>query len=115
MTGWICLDPEFSARVYEYEDVAAASLAVPRPDYPLIKTIAPGWDNDPRREGKGLVLHGATPAKYQAWLAALVTQANEKPFYGEPIICVNAWNEWGGELWYWQCGVVKGNDYDHNR
>jgi glycosyltransferase involved in cell wall biosynthesis len=87
-------DPEFSARVYEYEDVAAASLAVPRPDYPLIKTIAPGWDNDPRREGKGLVLHGATPAKYQAWLAALVTQANEKPFYGEPIICVNAWNEW---------------------
>ncbi len=87
-------DPEFSAKVYEYEDVANASLAVPEPGYPLIKTIAPGWDNDPRREGKGLVLHGATPAKYQAWLEALVMQANKKPFYGEPLICVNAWNEW---------------------
>jgi glycosyltransferase involved in cell wall biosynthesis len=87
-------DPEFSAAVYDYETVANASLAAPAPLYPLIRTAAPGWDNDPRREGKGLVLHDATPAKYQAWLQGLVKQAAAQPFLGEKIICVNAWNEW---------------------
>jgi hypothetical protein len=87
-------DPEFSAAVFEYQEIAAASAAAAAPDYPLIKTIAPGWDNEPRREGKGLVLHGATPASYQAWLEKLVAYAAKNSFYGETIICVNAWNEW---------------------
>jgi glycosyltransferase involved in cell wall biosynthesis len=87
-------DPEFSASVYDYAAVAAASLAAPAPDYPLIKTLAPGWDNEPRREGKGLVLAGATPAAYQAWLEKLVALAEKNPFHGELLVCVNAWNEW---------------------
>jgi glycosyltransferase involved in cell wall biosynthesis len=88
------LDPDFAAAVHDYEAIAAASLALPPPDHPLIKTIVPGWDNDPRREGQGLVLHGATPAKYQAWLEDLVNHTARHDFYGESIICVNAWNEW---------------------
>ena len=88
------LDPDFIATVHAYESIAHTSLSMPAPDYPLIKTIVPGWDNDPRREGKGLVLHGATPAKYQAWLEKLVAHARETPFHGEPLLCVNAWNEW---------------------
>jgi glycosyltransferase involved in cell wall biosynthesis len=87
-------DPEFSAAVYDYENVAASSLAAPAPNFPLIKALTPGWDNEPRREGKGLVLHGATPQKYQAWLENLIANAQKNPFYGEKIICVNAWNEW---------------------
>jgi glycosyltransferase involved in cell wall biosynthesis len=87
-------DPEFSAAVYDYEAIANASLAAPAPSYPLIRTAAPGWDNDPRREGKGLVLHDATPAKYQAWLQGLVKQAAAQPFLGQKLICINAWNEW---------------------
>ncbi len=88
------LDPEFTAATYDYQAIAEASVAAARPDYPLIKTILPGWDNDPRREGKGLVLHEATPAKYQAWLEQLVADTGRNRFYGEPLICVNAWNEW---------------------
>jgi glycosyltransferase involved in cell wall biosynthesis len=87
-------DPDFSATVHAYEDIAETSLRLAVPEYPLIKTIVPGWDNDPRREGKGLVLHGATPDKYQAWLEKLVGYAEQNPFYGEKLICVNAWNEW---------------------
>jgi glycosyltransferase involved in cell wall biosynthesis len=87
-------DPEFSAAVYDYEDVAAASLAAPLPAFPLIKALTPGWDNEPRREGKGLVLHGATPQRYQAWLENLIAAAEKNPFHGERLICVNAWNEW---------------------
>jgi glycosyltransferase involved in cell wall biosynthesis len=88
------LDEDFAAKVHEYEDIAETSLRLPPPDYPLIKTIVPGWDNDPRREGAGLLLHGATPEKYQAWLEKLVDYTDQNKFYGERIICVNAWNEW---------------------
>jgi glycosyltransferase involved in cell wall biosynthesis len=88
------LDPDFSAAVYEYEDIAQISLEIPPPEFPLIKTIVPGWDNDPRREGQGLVLDGATPAKYQTWLERLVDYTEREKFFGEKILCVNAWNEW---------------------
>lgn len=87
-------DEEFSAEVYRYEDIALRSLLEPRPPYPLIKTAVPGWDNDPRREGRGLVLHGATPARYQAWLARLIEQSARHPVFGERLVCINAWNEW---------------------
>ena len=87
-------DPAATAQVYRYDDMAAASLAEPMPDFPLIKTAIPGWDNDARRPGAGMVVHGATPARYQAWLAALVDRAQAAPFLGTPILAVNAWNEW---------------------
>ena len=88
------LDPDFAAAVHDYADFAATSVKLPVPDYPLIKTIVPGWDNDPRREGKGLVLHRATPALYQDWLEKLIAYTEKHPFHGARIVCVNAWNEW---------------------
>ncbi len=87
-------DPAARGQVYAYDDIAAASLAEPPPAYPLIKTAVPGWDNDARREGMGMVLHGSTPAKYRAWLEALVDRSAGQLFHGERIVCVNAWNEW---------------------
>ncbi len=87
-------DPEFDADVYAYEDVIAASLNAPAPDYRLIRTVVPGWDNDPRREGHGVVLHQATPSAYQRWLTALIERARATPVFGQPIVCINAWNEW---------------------
>ncbi len=104
------LDPDFGATVHDYADIAATSLGLDEPPYPLIKTIVPGWDNDPRREGKGLVLHDSTPQKYQAWLERLVEHASENRFHGEPIICVNAWNEWA-EGAYLEPDIYSGAAY----
>ncbi|GAA5264932.1 hypothetical protein ACOSOMT5_P1357 [Acidiphilium sp. MT5] len=87
-------DPEFDADVYDYNDVITASLNAPDPDYPLIRTAVPGWDNDPRREGHGVVLHQATPSAYQRWLTSLIERARATPVFGQPIVCINAWNEW---------------------
>lgn len=87
-------DPEFCADVYRYADIVDASLADPDPAYPLIRTAVPGWDNEPRREGVGVVLHDATPEAYQIWLAALIDRARRNPIHGTPIVCINAWNEW---------------------
>ncbi|MDE2199372.1 MAG: glycoside hydrolase family 99-like domain-containing protein [Rhodospirillales bacterium] len=87
-------DPSASAHVFAYDDVVRASLDEPPPDYPLIKTAVPGWDNDARRQGQGLVLQGATPAAYQAWLGELVARARAAPPLGEAFVAINAWNEW---------------------
>jgi hypothetical protein len=91
--GLQILDPAATAQVYCYDDVAAASGTDPA-EYPLIRTALPGWDNDARRQGQGMVLHGSTPAKYQAWLARLVNDAVAHPVLDTPLVCVNAWNEW---------------------
>jgi glycosyltransferase involved in cell wall biosynthesis len=88
------LDLEFEGKAYRYDDVVRVSLDEPTPTHPLIKTAVPSWDNDARRQGNGLVLTESTPRKYQAWLTELVDRAVETPFFGEPIVCVNAWNEW---------------------
>ena len=92
--GLMMLDHAATARVYAYGDVAAASDLAPTP-YPLIRTAVPGWDNDPRRQGAGMILHGATPEAYQEWLERLIGAAREQLVLGEAIVCVNAWNEWG--------------------
>jgi glycosyltransferase involved in cell wall biosynthesis len=87
-------DWDFSARVYRYEDILRVSLDEPPPEFPLIKTVLPGWDNDARVQGQGLVIADSLPEKYEDWLSQLVKRAQDNPFFGEPIVCVNAWNEW---------------------
>ena len=87
-------DDAFSGNVYAYDDVVERSLNEPAPSFPLIKTATPNWDNDARRQGDGLCLHGSTPRKYERWLSELVDRAAKRPFFGEPFVCVNAWNEW---------------------
>ena len=88
------LDERFSAQVYDYAELARAACAMHAPDFPLIRATIPSWDNDARRQGQGMVVHGATPAVYEAWLTHLVRQAALRPFFGTPLVCINAWNEW---------------------
>ncbi len=89
------LDPDFTGTVFSFDEVARASLEELEAPFPLIKCAIPGWDNDPRKQGNGtVVIHGARPASYEAWLSELVERAVRSPLFGEPIVCVNAWNEW---------------------
>ncbi|WP_408873111.1 glycoside hydrolase family 99-like domain-containing protein [Gluconobacter roseus] len=87
-------DNEFSGQIYDYGEVVDVSLAQPKTPFPLIRTAAPSWDNDARRQGKGLVLHGSTPELYERWLSGLIEQAQTRTFFGDPVVCINAWNEW---------------------
>jgi hypothetical protein len=85
-------DDAFEADVFAYDDLVAASLTQGAPDFPLIKTAVPSWDNDARRQGQGLTVVGSTPRKFELWLGALIDSA--RPFFGTRIVAVNAWNEW---------------------
>lgn len=93
-TDAVILDDTFSGQIYSYDDVAKYSIDEPSPEFPLIKTVVPSWDNDARRQGTGLVIQGSTPQKYETWLSALVEKAQKETFFGEPVVCINAWNEW---------------------
>ena len=88
------LDHNATARVYAYDALAAATDLSPQP-FPLIRTAVPGWDNDARRQGAGMTVHGATPAAFGAWLDRLIEAARDQPVSNEAIVCINAWNEWG--------------------
>lgn len=88
------LDEDMTARVYDYAELVGKALADPAPEFPRIRTVCPSWDNDARRQGAGLVLHGSTPRLYEGWLSETICQARVHPFHGEAIVCVNAWNEW---------------------
>lgn len=103
-------DPGMRGQIYAYDEVVQASLAEPAAPYPLIRTALPGWDNDARREGAGMALVGSTPSKYQAWLARLIEQSAAHRFFGERIVCVNAWNEWA-EGAYLEPDVHYGSAY----
>ena len=87
------LDASARPDVFEYEAVARATDLAP-PPFPLIRTAVPGWDNDARRQGAGMVLHRSTPGAFGAWLDRLIGAAVAQPVGGEALVCINAWNEW---------------------
>ncbi len=102
--------PEFSGRVIAYKDFVNTSTSEPDPQFPLIKTAVPSWDNDARRPNRGFVLEHASPKKYQDWLATLVEKALDQTIHGVPIVAVNAWNEWA-EAAYLEPDVHFGSAY----
>ena len=61
----------------------------------MIKTAFPSWDNDARTQGAGLSFAYSTPAGLPA-LARGIDRAvaRQRPFFGENLVCINAWNEW---------------------
>ena len=85
---------DFRGNVHEYPALLDRQDVLPVPDYPLFKTVFPGWDNTARRGEAASLFAGATPAHYRAWLAECCRQALEHPVDGESIVFINAWNEW---------------------
>lgn len=88
------LDDNHEGVVYDYEDVTEAATHNERGDMPLIRTVFPSWDNEARRPGRGTTVTGSTPEKFRRWLEWAVQEAMAHPVAGEPLVCVNAWNEW---------------------
>lgn len=104
------LDPEFRGHVRDYSAVVDQSLKEAVTEFPLIKTVSPSWDNDARREGCGMTLHGSTPAEYERWLNGTIAYAKAHPFKDEPVVFINAWNEWA-EGAYLEPDVHYGHAY----
>ncbi|WP_127110799.1 glycoside hydrolase family 99-like domain-containing protein [Pararhodobacter zhoushanensis] len=104
-------DSNFSGDIRDYETlVSAAALSPDSADFPLIRTVFPSWDNDSRRPGRSTIIANSTPEKFAVWLDEAIRYSEINPIYGEPIVCINAWNEWA-EGAYLEPDVHFGSGY----
>lgn len=87
-------DVKFEGTVPTYQSIVDAAKSDPQPDFPLIRTVFPSWDNDARRPGRSTIMAHSTPQLFAEWLEWAVQHAETAPVHGEPFVCVNAWNEW---------------------
>jgi lipopolysaccharide biosynthesis protein len=79
--------------VYSYVGLMQNMLDKPNPDYLRFPCVTPAWDNAARRQLGATIFHSSTPEIYHEWLAATIQKAKSTQA-GEPIVFINAWNEW---------------------
>jgi lipopolysaccharide biosynthesis protein len=88
------INPDYRGQVLDWREMAREVAARPMPEYPLFPGVNPGWDNEPRRSGRGRVYAHASPRGYRDWLVRTITQRASKLTPAQRLVFVNAWNEW---------------------
>ncbi len=88
------LNPEYAGDALDWRTVAAEASRRPLPDYTLFPGVNPGWDNEPRRPGKGRVYLHASPRGYRDWLHETVHRRLATAPASRRLVFINAWNEW---------------------
>ncbi len=91
------VDADFKGRIFDYRDLvrdAVGRLPLTRAQLPNYPAVMPSWDNTARKGRRAHIFHGATPLRYRAWLAETLRAAAGDTALAEPIVFINAWNEW---------------------
>ena len=88
------LNPEFEGQVLDWRELAADYSSRAMPAYTLYPGVNAGWDNEPRRPGKGRIYLHAAPRRYRDWLQSTITTRLAGKAPAERMVFINAWNEW---------------------
>lgn len=88
------LNPDFHGDVLDWRALAADMAGRPLPAYPLYPGVNPGWDNEPRRSGRGRVFAHSSPRGYRDWLRTTIHGRLRDVTPADRIVFINAWNEW---------------------
>ncbi len=88
------INPDYSGSVLDWRELAHESAARPLPDYLLYPGVNPGWDNEPRRAGRGRTYLHASPRGYRDWLRATIHVRMSRIPNPQRMVFINAWNEW---------------------
>jgi lipopolysaccharide biosynthesis protein len=80
--------------VFEYHQTVQNMLAKTVSDYVRYPCVTPSWDNTARRSKGATVLQGACPEAYERWLCEVLHRVKARGAQ-EPLVFINAWNEWG--------------------
>jgi hypothetical protein len=86
--------PGFAGKVFDYRTGVDYALGRPQEPYRLHRTVMTAWDNTPRRRLHAHVWHHASPDQYERWLRGAIEVSQQDPRDREPLVFVNAWNEW---------------------
>jgi lipopolysaccharide biosynthesis protein len=86
------LNPGYAGDVLDWRELADEYRRRPPSPYPLSPGVNCGWDNEPRRSGRGRVYLHASPRGYRDWLRDTISHR----LAASPgrMVFVNAWNEW---------------------
>lgn len=87
------LNPDWRGEAPDWRDLAREWAGRPMPAYPLHPAVNCGWDNEPRRPGRGRSYLHASPRGYRDWLAATIRDRLPRGKAGD-LVFINAWNEW---------------------
>ena len=86
---------DFSGKVYDYADLVINRKYAQEVTEKCYPAVMPMWDNTARRNARGTIFQGATPALYKKWLIDVLSIVNRNTNLDEKRIYINAWNEWG--------------------
>jgi glycosyltransferase involved in cell wall biosynthesis len=88
------LSPDFAGYLEDYREVAAKQTEAPLPPYVRYRGVMPAWDNTPRRLKRAHICINSSPAAYGRWLGQAIAQTMTRLPVQEPLLFLNAWNEW---------------------
>ncbi|MBD5524293.1 MAG: methyltransferase domain-containing protein [Lachnospiraceae bacterium] len=86
---------DFAGEVFSYPDIVYKQKYFMYDYNKLYRAVMPMWDNTARRNNKGMIFHGSTPALYKQWLKDVINAGKRRDDIEENLIFINAWNEWG--------------------
>jgi lipopolysaccharide biosynthesis protein len=92
--GQRLLNPDYSGEVLDWREMARDYSQRPMPDYRLFPGVNCGWDNEPRRGGRGRTYLHASPRRYREWLSATIFERLAGVPERDRLVFLNAWNEW---------------------
>ncbi|HEY3179301.1 MAG TPA: glycoside hydrolase family 99-like domain-containing protein [Casimicrobiaceae bacterium] len=87
-------NPRFRGMVFDYRNLVAHYLMLPRPPFPQFRGATPMWDNTPRRQDDAMIVADSSPEVFGVWLERIVRQTMLRHHGDERLVFVNAWNEW---------------------
>jgi lipopolysaccharide biosynthesis protein len=86
---------DFRGFFADYEEAMRLELAEPPAPFLHYRGVMPGWDNTPRRQDRAYIYINSSTDRYRAWLEQMVERAMARSCVQEPLVFLNAWNEWG--------------------
>jgi len=86
--------PDFEGYLEDYLAVARDLVVSPPPPFLKYRGVMPAWDNTPRRQRRAHVCVNSSPQAYETWLRTVVAQTMARSSVQEPLVFINAWNEW---------------------
>ena len=84
----------FRGMVFDYRNLAAHYLMLPRPPFRQFRGVTPMWDNTARRQDDAMIVADSSPEVFGVWLEHAIRQTLLRHRGDERLVFINAWNEW---------------------
>ena len=88
------LNKNYKGSVFDYREMVRKSMLPLGDNLRLFRTVAPSWDNESRKPGRGHSFAFASPKLYRRWLEEICCQEMYSQPENERVVFINGWNEW---------------------